>query len=117
MKGLLFALAGLLVGGALGGFLALGFGSGMGAASGLIYGAQVGICVTAEGAREQGAVTDTGALDALIGQAVERIRSRTVAAPGQAEIEWVSDAAACKTLVEKLDQAPVLSPPGSPPGG
>ena len=42
MKTLLIALAGMLVGVALGGFLALGFGSGVGAAGGLIYGSQVG---------------------------------------------------------------------------
>jgi hypothetical protein len=99
MKGLLFALAGLVVGSALGGFLALGFGSGVGAVSGLIYGAQVGICVAAEGARERGALADPAALDAVIAGAVERIRSRIVAAPGQAEGDWISDAAACKALV------------------
>ncbi len=110
MKTLLIALAGMLVGVALGGFLALGFGSGVGAAGGLIYGSQVGICAAAETARDQGIATDPAALDKLIQAAVERIRSRTVAGPEHAAIEWVKDSAACSAMIQKLDQAPAVAP-------
>jgi hypothetical protein len=117
MKTLLIVLASILVGGALGGFLALGFGSGVGAASGLIYGSQVGICAAAETARAQGIATDPAVLDRMIQSAVERIRSRTVSSPEHAAIEWVKDSTACQEMIQKLDQAPVIAPPAGAPQG
>jgi hypothetical protein len=114
MKTLLIALASILVGVALGGFLALGFGSGVGTASGLIYGSQVGICAAAETARDQGVATDPAVLDRMIQAAVERIRTRTVASPEHAAIEWVKDSAACSAMIQKLDQAPAIAPAAAP---
>ncbi len=106
MKTFIIVLISLLVGGAVGGFLALGFGSGMGTATGLIYGSQMGICVAAETARAQGLANDPVALDQLIAAAVERIRAKTPSKPDQGAIDWVADSAACQSLVAKLDQAP-----------
>lgn len=107
MKTLIIVLISLLVGGALGAFLALGFGRGMGTVTGLIYGSQVGVCVAAQTARDQGLAADPAALDRLIAAAVERIRSKTPATPDQTQIEWAASSVACRPLVEKLDQAPV----------
>jgi hypothetical protein len=103
MRTTILALIFLLVGASFGGVLSLGFGWGMGAASGMLMGTQAGVCLAVETARQRG-VLDQAALDALVASSVAHIRAKGSSVPLQAEIEWVQDAAGCAKLVEQLDQ-------------
>lgn len=105
MKTIILALVFLLIGGALGGFLALGFGAGMGAAGGLVIGAQAGVCVAAETANEQG-LADQEALEGLVTTAIAKIRAKTSAVPVEAGIEWVEGNEGCRKLLERFTQGP-----------
>jgi hypothetical protein len=103
MRTTILVIISLLVGASFGGVMTLGFGWGMGAASGMLMGTQAGVCLAVETARRQ-SVMDEAALNALVAASVEHIRAKGSSVPMQAEIEWVQDAAGCTKLVEQLDQ-------------
>jgi hypothetical protein len=106
MKTTILALIFLLIGSAIGGFLALGFGAGMGAASGLVIGSQAGVCLAVETAQEQGLVSDAGQVDTLIATAVGKIREKSGAVPAEAGLEWISNAEQCRDIVRQLVEGP-----------
>jgi hypothetical protein len=116
MKTTILALVFLLIGSAVGGFLALGFGAGMGAASGLVIGSQAGVCLAAETAEEQGLVTDPARIDALIADAVAKIRDKSGAVPAEAGLQWISNAAECRDIIRQLVEGPetVAQAPAAP---
>ncbi|WP_373510910.1 hypothetical protein [Thiocapsa sp.] len=116
MKTTILALIFLLVGSAVGGFLALGFGAGMGAASGLVIGSQAGVCLAVETAQEKGLVTDPGQIDALIATTIGKIREQSGAVPAEAGLEWISNAAQCRDIVRELVEGPaaVAQAPAAP---
>lgn len=93
------ALVFLLIGIAVGGVLAVGFGAGMGAAGGLLMGAQAGVCLAADTAHAQGTL-DASARDGMIAASVAKIRAKSRSAPVDTGIDWVQDAAGCATLLE-----------------
>ncbi|MBK1645654.1 hypothetical protein CKO25_13555 [Thiocapsa imhoffii] len=106
MKTTILALIFLLIGSAVGGFLALGFGAGMGAASGLVVGSQAGVCLAIETVEEQGFVVDPAQIDALIATAVGKIREQSGAVPAEAGLDWISNAAQCRDIIRKLMEGP-----------
>jgi hypothetical protein len=116
MKTTILALIFLLIGSAIGGFLALGFGAGMGAASGLVIGSQAGVCLAVETAQEQGLVSDAGQIDTLIATAVGKIREKSGAVPAEAGLEWISNAEQCRDIVRQLVEGPetVAQAPAAP---
>ncbi|EXJ14550.1 hypothetical protein [Imhoffiella purpurea] len=99
------ALIFLLIGAAVGGVLAIGFGAGMGAAGGLVMGAQAGVCLAADTAREKG-LADPETLNAIIMQSIATIRTKAAAVPSETGIEWVQDADGCAELLEKFSDGP-----------
>jgi|WetSurMetagenome_2_1015567.scaffolds.fasta_scaffold1245136_1 hypothetical protein len=103
MRALIMALVFLLIGAAVGGVLALGFGTGMGAAGGVLLGAQAGVCLAAETAREQAGLDD-GAMNALISSAIGKIRAKSQGISPPSEMGWIGDAAGCKRLLEQFDK-------------
>jgi outer membrane lipoprotein SlyB len=105
MKTFLWAMITAIIGGVLGAFLALGFGTSLGAASGLIQGSQIGICLAVETAHEQGRLDDEGA-DELIAAALAQVKAKVRGLPG-GEIDWVADRAGCAELTARLAERPV----------
>ena len=103
MRATIMALIFLLIGAAVGGVLAIGFGAGMGAAGGLVMGAQAGVCLAAETARTQ-RLLDPTELDNLIATTIGEIRAKSAAVPMEAGIEWVSNASGCADLLAKFSQ-------------
>ncbi|MBK1716774.1 hypothetical protein [Thiocystis violacea] len=103
MRATIIALIFLLIGAAVGGVLAIGFGAGMGAAGGLVMGAQAGVCLAADTAREQGRLDET-ALNTLIAGTISKVRAKSAAVPMEAEIDWVENAADCADLLAKFSQ-------------
>jgi hypothetical protein len=116
MKTLILALIFLLIGSAVGGFLALGFGAGLGAASGLVIGSQAGACLAVETAEETGLVTDPAQIDALIATTIAKIRDKSGAVPADAGLQWISNAAECRDIVRQLVEGPetVAQAPAAP---
>lgn len=109
MRTTIIALVFLLVGAAVGGVLAIGFGAGMGAAGGLVMGAQAGVCLAADTAKKQG-LGDPEALNAIIMQSIAAIRAKAAAVPNEARMEWIKDADDCATLLEKFSDGPKPRP-------
>ena len=103
MRTTILVIISLLVGASVGGVMTLGFGWGMGAASGMLMGTQAGVCLAVETAHRQG-MMDAAKLDALVAASVAHIRAKGSSVPLQTEIEWVQDAAGCTKLVEQLDR-------------
>lgn len=103
MRTTILVIISLLVGASFGGVMTLGFGWGMGAASGMVAGSQAGVCLAVETARRQG-VMDEAELNALVAASIAHIRAKDSSVPLQTELEWVQDAAGCTKLVEELDQ-------------
>ncbi len=110
MKTTIIALIFLLIGGSIGGILAVGFGAGMGAARGMVIGAQTGVCLAAETAGKQG-LADPGALDGVIAAAIADIRAQSAAVPTEAEMEWIANSADCRKLLDQFANSPVQSAP------
>jgi hypothetical protein len=103
MKTFIIVILCLIVGGAVGGFLALGYGAGMGVASGLVIGSQAGVCLAVETAREQQLLTDENA-DQTVSAAIEKIKGR-VALPPDSEFQWAGSEADCATMIAELQKA------------
>jgi hypothetical protein len=105
MRTTIIAIVFLLIGAAIGGVLAIGFGAGMGAAGGLVMGAQAGVCLAAKTAVEQG-VGDQAALDKVISATIAQIRTKSSAVPLEAGIEWIENAAGCSTMLDQFNTGP-----------
>lgn len=104
MRTTILVIISLLVGASFGGVMTLGFGWGIGAASGMLMGTQAGVCLAVETARRQGTM-DEAELNALVAASIEHIRAKGSSVPMQTEIEWVQDAAGCAKLIEQLDES------------
>lgn len=104
MKTTIIAIIFLLIGSAIGGVLALGFGAGMGAASGLMLGSQTGVCLTLEILEERGLVTDPGELDWIVAATVGKLRELSSGVPANAGLEWISDRSGCGDILRQLAQ-------------
>ncbi|WP_373510493.1 hypothetical protein [Thiocapsa sp.] len=106
MKTFILALIFLLVGSAIGGFLALFYGYGLGAAQGLMVGSQAGVCVALEAAEEKGLVTGPAQRDGLIATGVAKIREKSGAVTMQTGLQWISTADQCRDIIRQLEQGP-----------
>lgn len=106
MKAFVLALIFLLVGSAVGGFLALYFGYGLGAAQGLMVGSQAGVCVALEVAEEKNLLTDAGQRDGFIAAGVTKIRDKSGAVTTQTGLQWISSAEQCRNIIRQLEQGP-----------
>jgi hypothetical protein len=103
MKTVVIALIFFIIGGVLGGFAALAFGVGFGAASGLVMGTQAGACMAVDAAKNQGLLSGDGA-DRVIAETVARIKRRAGNVPEQAKMEWVRNAADCARIIADMDK-------------
>jgi hypothetical protein len=101
MKSVIIGLVCLIVGGVLGGFAALGFGVGAGAASGLLMGSQVGVCLAVEAAKQQGRLSTHGA-NRVVAETVAQIKRRARNAPDDAKIKWIRSEADCSAMIHEL---------------
>ena len=103
MKTALIAIVFLLIGGAVGGFLALGFGAGMGAGAGIVVGSQAGACLAVESAKDQGLLS-AEQIDQVLAGAIGKIKSKSELPP-DAEPQWVGTAADCAAMIAELATA------------
>jgi hypothetical protein len=103
MKTALIAIVFLLIGGAVGGFLALGFGAGMGAGAGIVVGSQAGACLALESAKDQGLLS-AEQIDQVLAGAIGKIKSKSELPP-DAEPQWVGTAADCAAMIAELATA------------
>ena len=103
MKTALIAIVFLLIGGAVGGFLALGFGAGMGAGAGIVVGSQAGACLAVESAKDQGLLS-AEQIDQVLAGAIGKIKSKSELPP-DAEPKWVGTAADCAAMIAELATA------------
>jgi hypothetical protein len=103
MKTALIAIVFLLIGGAVGGFLALGFGAGMGAGAGIVVGSQAGACLALESAKDQGLLS-AEQIDQVLAGAIDKIKSKSELPP-DAEPQWVGTAADCAAMIAELATA------------
>jgi hypothetical protein len=103
MKTAIIALVALLIGAIIGGIASLGFGVGVGAASGLIMGSQAGACLAVEAAKAQGLIP-VGAADRVIAATVEQIKNRAHNVPDDAKIKWISGEADCANMISEMDR-------------
>ncbi|MBG7602824.1 MAG: hypothetical protein IZT60_09800 [Gammaproteobacteria bacterium] len=99
MKSFLIAVIFLIIGGAIGGFVALGFGS----VAGLAGGSQVGICLAMETAKSNGLLT-AEQVDTVIADTVNTIRSKS-SADATKEIKWISSEKGCAELVADITKS------------
>lgn len=99
MKGFLIAVIFLIIGGAIGGFVALGLGS----AAGLVAGSQAGVCLAMETAKSNGLLT-AEQVDKVITDTVNSIRSKS--SPDAAkEIKWISSEKDCAEMVADITKS------------
>ena len=103
MKTALIAIVFLLIGGAVGGFLALGFGAGLGAGAGIVVGSQAGACLAVESAKDQGLLS-AEQIDQVLAGAIGKIKSKAELPP-DAEPQWVGTAADCAAMIAELEAA------------
>ena len=103
MKTALIAIVFLLIGGAGGGFLALGFGAGLGAGAGIVGGSRAGACLAVESAKDQGLLS-AEQIDQVLAGAIGKIKS-TSELPPDAEPQWVGTAADCAAMIAELATA------------
>ena len=103
MKTAIIAIVFLLIGGAVGGYLALGYGAGMGAGAGIVVGSQAGACLAMESAKDQGLLSAEQIDQALAG-AIGKIKGKAQVPP-DAEFEWVGSEADCAAMIAELATA------------
>jgi hypothetical protein len=103
MKTALIAIVFLLIGGAVGGFLALGFGAGLGAGAGIVVGSQAGACLAVESAKDQGLLS-AEQIDQVLAGAIGKIKGKAELPP-DAEPQWVGTAADCAAMIAELATA------------
>jgi len=102
MKGFLFAVTFLVVGGAVGGFLAFGVGTGLGAGAGIIVGSQAGVCLAMETAKNDGLLT-AEQVDKVLADTINTIRGKS-SADATNDIEWISSEQDCADIVAKMEE-------------
>jgi len=102
MKGFLFAVIFLVVGGAVGGFLTFGVGTGLGAGAGIIVGSQAGVCLAMETAKNDGLLT-AEQVDKVIADTINTIRGKS-SADAAKDIEWISSEQDCAGMVAKMEE-------------
>jgi len=103
MKTAIIAIVFLLIGGAVGGFLALGYGAGMGAGAGIVVGSQAGACLAMESAKDQGLLS-AAQIDQALAGAIGKIKGKAQVPP-DAEFEWVGSEADCAAMIAELATA------------
>jgi len=103
MKTAIIAIVFLLIGGAVGGFLALGYGAGMGAGAGIVVGSQAGACLAMESAKDQGLLSPEQIDQALAG-AIGKIKGKAQLPP-DAKFQWVGNEADCAAMIAELETA------------
>ena len=101
MKTILVALVALIIGAAVGGFMAFGIGTGVGAGTGLM----IGTCSTIEAAKEQGLVSEAQ-FDAVLAAAAAKMAGQGQLPP---DTEVVNTAAGCAEVMAKVKQAAASS--------
>jgi len=103
MKTAIIAIVFLLIGGAVGGYLALGYGAGMGAGAGIVVGSQAGACLAMESAKDQGLLSGEQ-IDQVLAGAIGKIKGKAQIAP-DATLQWVGTEADCATMIAELETA------------
>ena len=103
MKTAIIAIVFLLIGGAVGGYLALGYGAGMGAGAGIVVGSQAGACLAMESAKDQGLLS-AEQIDQVLAGAIGKIKGKAQVPP-DAEFEWVGSEADCAAMIAELATA------------
>jgi hypothetical protein len=98
MKGFIIAVIFLLIGGAVAGFLALGVGT----ATGIAVGSQVGVCMAMETAKNDGMLT-AEQVDKVIADTISTIRDKP-SADVATEIEWISSEKDCADMIAKMEE-------------
>jgi len=102
MKGFLIAVIFLIIGGVAGGLLALGVGTGLGAAAGIAVGSQAGVCLAMETAKNDGLLT-AEQVDKVIADTINTIRGKS-SADAAKDIEWISSEQDCADMVAKMEE-------------
>jgi|APLow6443716910_1056828.scaffolds.fasta_scaffold74190_2 hypothetical protein len=102
MKTAILAIVFLLTGGAIGGFLGIGFGTGMGHAGGLVLGSQAGACLALQIARDKG-ILSSGQADTVIRDTVGKIKTKTPLA-SDPKVPWVGSEADCARMIAEMDR-------------
>ena len=110
MKKFLFAVIFLVIGGAVGGFLAMGVGTGFGAAAGIAVGSQAGVCFAMETAKSNGLLT-AEQIDKVIADTIDTIRGKASTDTAASEIEWISSEKDCADMVAKMEAEVARSSP------
>jgi hypothetical protein len=100
MKTTVIAIAFLLVGAVIGGYLALGVGAGMGAGAGIVVGSQTGACLAVKSAKDQGLLTSEQVAQVLTGT-IARIQDNATL-PADAQPRWVASEADCENMIAEM---------------
>lgn len=102
MKGFFIGIIFLVIGGVVGGFMAIGLGT----VAGIAVGTQAGVCLAMETAKSDGLLTSEQ-IDKIIADTVKTIRSKTSADAVDAVkgIEWISSEKDCADMVAKMEAA------------
>ncbi len=103
MKTAIIAIVFLLIGGAVGGFLALGYGAGLGAGAGIVVGSQAGACLAMESAKDQGLLSAEQIDQVLVG-AIGKIKGKSQLPPDP-ELQWVGTESDCADMIAELETA------------
>jgi len=103
MKTAIIAIVFLLIGGAVGGYLALGYGAGMGAGAGIVVGSQAGACLALESAKDQGLLS-AEQIDQVLAGAIGKIKGKAQL-PQDAKRQWVGTEADCAAMIAELETA------------
>ena len=102
MKSFIIAIIFLVIGGAVGGFLALSVGKGVGAGAGLVVGTQAGACMAVEAAKERGLLSGQQ-INQVIADTVGKIKGKSTPKP-DAPIQWVGNEADCAKMVAEMEK-------------
>jgi hypothetical protein len=103
LKTPILAIVFLLIGGVLGGFLALGYGAGMGAGAGIVVGSQAGACLAMESAKDQGLLS-AEEIEQVLDGAIGKIQGKAQLPP-EAKFKWVGTEADCAAMIAELEAA------------
>jgi hypothetical protein len=102
MKTFLIAIVFLIIGAAVGGFLAIGIGAGAGAGAGILVGSQAGACLAVESAKEKGLLTPEQ-VDEVLGSAIGKIKGKSEPPP-DAKLQWVASDADCVKMISEMEK-------------
>jgi hypothetical protein len=101
MKTFLLAVAFLLIGAAVGGFLAINIGAGMGAGAGIVVGSQAGACLAMEAAKDKGMLT-AEQIDEVLNDAIAKISGKVELPP---DAKLLGSEADCARMVAELQKS------------